>query len=403
MSNSKLDFQFFVPTRIRFGSGTLKELPEELEHMGHRKLLVVTDKGVVKAGLLERLNVAIFGNEHAGGLGKGEEKNESKWEIEVFSDISPNPKDKEIVAGYHLAQETGSELILSLGGGTPIDAAKGIAALVGCQDDHLANYYGKDKLTAPALPHIAIPTTAGTGSEVTFSSVISDTEQNMKKTLKTSFLAPKLAILDPELTLGLPADITASTGMDALTHAIEAYTAKNKSYMSNTLAVEAARLIYHNLMWAYQEPAELEAREKVMLGSLLAGMAFSQSDVGACHCMAEALGSRHDAPHGTCNAVLLPYIMAYNQEYAREEYSELAKVFGADFESKEEGARIAVEKVQTLARLLKLPNFDELDIAPEDFEQLAELSVKNISTQSNPRPMGQEDYVEVFKRAYKSE
>lgn len=400
MPTSTFDFQFFVPTKIRFGSGALQEIQGEVEGYDARQLMVVTDQGIIDAGLLERLKVVLGMFDGAVGKGKDGKRGSKKWNLEIFSEISPNPKDREIINGYYKAREKSVELIISLGGGSPIDAAKGIAALAGCGDDQLSKYYGKNKLSAPALPHIAIPTTAGTGSEATFSSVISDTEEEMKKTMKTPLIAPSVAVLDPELTLGLPADITAATGMDALTHAIEAFTAKNKSYMSDTLALEAARLIYHYLLRAYQEPADQEAREKVLLGSLLAGIAFSQSDVGACHCMAEALGSKHDAPHGTCNAVLLPYVMQYNQEHAREAYSQLAKAFGAEFSSKEEGAEIAVEKIATMARLLNLPSFRELGIEPEYFELLAEFSVQNISTQNNPRPMTKENYLEIFEMAY---
>ncbi len=400
MPTSKFDFQFFVPTKIRFGSGALHEIQDELEGYDVKRIMVVTDQGIIDAGLLERLELSLGLYGKYDSRKRGKNQSNDNWILEVFSDISPNPKDQEIITGYYEAQEKDIELIISIGGGSPIDAAKGIAALVGCEDDNLSNYYGKDKLTAPALPHIAIPTTAGTGSEVTFSSVISDTKENMKETIKTPLIAPKTALLDPELTLGLPAEITAATGMDALTHAIEALSSRNGSYMSNSMALEAAQLIYHNLLRAYQEPADYEAREKVLLGSLLAGIAFSQSDVGACHCMAEALGSKYDASHGICNAVLLPYVMRYNQNYAKEDYSRLATAFGAKFSDDVEGAEIAVEKIKSMARLLHLPSFKELGIKPNEFDMLSEFSKQNISSLNNPRPMAKKNYLEIFKMAY---
>jgi alcohol dehydrogenase len=219
-------------------------------------------------------------------------------------------------------------------------------------------------------------------------------------TVKSQYTAAKVAICDPELTLSLPAHITASTGMDALTHAIEAYTATTAEPISDAVALYAIELIYNNLLTAVNNGSDLEARSAMLLGSMLAGIAFSHSDVASVHCVAESLGGVYDLPHGVCNAIFLPYVMDYNMNYCVERYSRIARAMGISFDSNEEGAKDAVEAVKKLAVDVKLPLFSSLSVKESDFNMLAEMSERNISTSSNPRPMNKEDYMTVLKNAY---
>ena len=212
-------------------------------------------------------------------------------------------------------------------------------------------------------------------------------------------MAANVALLDPKLTVTVPPHITASTGMDALTHAIEAYTVKVSEPVSDALALYAIELISNNLVNAVKNGEDIEARACMLVGSLLAGIAFSHSDVGSVHCMAEALGGVYDAPHGICNAVLLPYVMEYNVEFCIEKYARIAKAMGETFETSREGAMKAVERIKKLATEVGLPSFKSLGVKEEDLEKLADMAAKNISTESNPREMTKEDYLTLFRRA----
>jgi alcohol dehydrogenase len=219
-------------------------------------------------------------------------------------------------------------------------------------------------------------------------------------TVKSKYTAAKVAICDPELTISLPAHITASTGMDALTHAIEAYTSTCSEPISDALALYATELIYNNLVTAVNKGSNLEARSAMLLGSMLAGIAFSHSDVASVHCIAESLGGVYDLPHGVCNAIFLPHVMEYNMEYSVEKYARIAKAMGLSFENERKGAEKAVDAVKKLAVDVKLPLFSSLNVNTDDFKKIAEMSAKNISTESNPRIMTKEDYLTVITNAY---
>ncbi|HHY75700.1 MAG TPA: iron-containing alcohol dehydrogenase [Firmicutes bacterium] len=372
-------FSFELPTKIEYGMGVVRNLPDEASRLGARKVMVVTDRGVrealADAAVIRPLKDAGF-------------------ELLVFDQVEPNPKDRNVEEGAALAREFGAEALVALGGGSPIDCAKAIAVLVSHGGDRIKKYEGKTAVTRPVLPWIAIPTTAGTGSEVTFSSVITDTAAKYKMTIKSPFMAAKVALVDPELTFTVPPAVTASTGVDALTHAIEAYTVTCSEPISDALALHAISLIAANLRDAVRDGRNARARDGMMMGSLLAGIAFSHSDVGSVHCMAESLGGVYDLPHGVCNAILLPYVMEYNMEYCRDRYANVARAMGAG-----EDAASAVQAVKALCRDVGLPALKTLGIRESDLDMLADMSARNISTESNPRPMTKKDYLEVFRRA----
>ena len=243
---------------------------------------------------------------------------------------------------------------------------------------------------------IAIPTTAGSGSEVTFSAVVTDSGKHFKFSIKDPKIAPRVALVDPEMTLSMPAALTAATGMDALTHAIEAYTAKAAEPLSDAAALYAVELISTHLRTAVFDGQNIEARSGMLLGSLLAAIAFSHSDVAAVHCIAEALGGQYDLPHGVCNAVTLPAVMAYNLDYCVDRYARIALAMGLGDGRIESRARQAVAEVKKLADDIHLPDFRQLGVKESDFEKLADDSAANGSNRDNPRPMEKGDYLNVL-------
>ena len=383
MSNILSTFLFTLPTRIVFGHGCLKTLPEALKALKASRPLIVTDKGVAAAGILDKALAHL----------------EGKVKYVVFDGVEANPKDVNVSAGAVAYNTAGADSIVAIGGGSPIDCAKAIGVLAANSASDIKAYEGKNTHSNPLPPLVCVPTTAGTGSELTFSAVITDTKDKYKMTIKNAFTAAKTAVCDPELTLTVPAPITAATGMDALTHAIEAFTATCAEPISDALALYAVELINGNLVKVFKDGANLEARSNMLMGSMLAGIAFSHSDVASVHCIAEALGGMYDLPHGVCNAIFLPYVMEYNMNSCIEGYARIARAMGLSSPSERAGAVAAVMAVQELAKAVKVPSFASLNVREEDYPAIAGASAKNISSGSNPRPMSESDYMEVLKMA----
>lgn len=374
-------FSFELPTKIEYGVGSARGLADAVKNLNAGKVLLITDKGIVNSGLLEKV---------AGSL----KAHKMNWK--VFDNVEPNPKDYNVQEGAEIARRFGPDCLVALGGGSPIDCAKAIAVLA-FQGGAVRDYEGPDKIGADVLPLVAVPTTAGTGSEVTFSSVITDSGEKFKFSIKDPKIAPKVALLDPEMTLTMPPELTAATGMDALTHAIEAFTAKVSEPIADSAALYAIELIARYLRIAVSESHNLEARAGMLLGSVLAGIAFSHADVAAVHCVAEALGGKYDAAHGVCNAIVLPAVMAYNMEYCKERYARIAAAMGLAVENVDQGAERAVEAVKKLASDIHLPGFNSLGVKEKDLEELAVNAFKNGSNIDNPRPMKKEDYLNLFQ------
>lgn len=374
-------FSFELPTKIEYGVGAARGLVDAVKKLNAGKLLLITDKGIVSSGLLEKITGSLKAH---------------KMNWKVFDNVEPNPKDYNVQQGAEIARRFGPDCLVALGGGSPIDCAKAIAVLA-FQGGAVRDYEGPDKIGADVLPLVAVPTTAGTGSEVTFSSVITDSSEKFKFSIKDPKIAPKVALVDPEMTLTMPPELTASTGMDALTHAIEAFTAKVSEPIADSAALYAIELIARYLRIAVSESHNLEARAGMLLGSVLAGIAFSHADVAAVHCVAEALGGKYDAAHGVCNAIVLPAVMAYNMEYCKQRYARIAAAMGLAVENVDQGAERAVEAVKKLASDIHLPGFNSLGVKEKDLEELAVNAFKNGSNIDNPRPMKKEDYLNLFQ------
>ena len=375
-------FSFELPTKIEYGVGAAKSLVDVIKNENFKNLLLVTDKGVLRSGLVKRVSDAL-------------DAHHLKWD--VFDRVEPNPKDYNVEEGTETARRSNADCLVAVGGGSPIDCAKAIA-VVARQGGAVRDYEGPGKIGPDVLPLIAIPTTAGTGSEVTFSSVITDSAEKFKFSIKDPKIAPRVALVDPEMTLTMSPELTAATGMDALTHAIEAFTAKAAEPLADAAALYAIELIAAYLKSAVTNGDNLEARAGMLLGSVLAGIAFSHSDVAAVHCVAEALGGKYDAAHGVCNAVVLPAVMEYNMDYCKEQFARIAVAMGLSYENVDEGARQAVMAVQQLAADVRLPEFGSLGVQESDLEELAANSFKNGSNIDNPRPMTKADYLNLFRR-----
>jgi len=362
----------------------VKVLGEELRLLKAKKVMIITDKGLVKAGLINKIT----------GLIKTE-----GISFITYDEIEANPKDYNVELASETARNQSVDTIVAFGGGSPIDAAKTVAVLTK-QGGKVRDYQGKGKIKDDCISLITIPTTAGTGSEVTFSSVITDTKEKFKFTIKSPAIAAKAAIIDPELTLTVPPMVTAATGIDALTHAIEGYTANCTEPIAEAVGLYAVEYIAKNIVEAVKNGANIEARDKMMMGSLLAGLSFSHADVASVHCMAEALGSMYDAPHGMCNAILLPYVMEYNLPAAEFKYARVARAMGIAEKDDRKAAMKGIEYIKKLSKEIGLPGIQSLKINREDFILLAEMSAKNGSNDSNPRTITKDDYVMLFNKAY---
>ncbi len=375
-------FSYEMPTRVEFGRGVAMKTAEEVRRLGCSRVLLLSDGGVKGAGLLDGVRKTL---------------DSASVPCELFLDIEPNPKDRNVEAAAAAARSFKADCIVAVGGGSPIDCAKA-TAIVAAAGGRARDYEGRFKSDVPPLPIIAIPTTAGTASELTFGAVITDTEAKFKFTVKSTQLAPKVALADPEMTATMPKNLTAFTGMDALVHAIEAYTCRVATPFSDAPAITAMELIGKYLRRAWRDGGDMEAREGMLLGSLLAGIAFSHSDVAAVHCLAEALGAMYDAPHGACNSIALPAIMEFSMDACVERYARVATCLGLSFSTPEEGAKKAVEEVKQMALDLELPSISVFGVREEDFEEIAAKSEANSSNPDNPKILLKADYVHILRK-----
>lgn len=371
---------FRLPTEIYFGSGQINQVPQIIEAFQIKRPLLISDKGVATAGHVERLRQII-------------------QPIDIFLEIEPNPRHLTI---NYLAEKVRSlkpDLIIGLGGGSVIDAAKALA-LLSTNSGRIEDYEGKEKYRLPPLPIMAIPTTCGTGSEVTWVAVITHTERRFKMSIKGRALFPRWAILDPDLLTTLPSHLVASTGLDALTHAIEAAIVKPANDFSDLFASKAISLIFDFLPRAYSSiKDDSEARERMLLASLWAGVAFGNSDVGAVHCLSEAIGGLFDLPHGVANALFLPFVLEYMEVTAKEKMLKISFWAGIKGD-KEELGKLLIQKIKNMIREMRIPCLRELGIKEEDFPEIAKRAFENNSNPSNPREMTEEDYCFLLRKAY---
>ena len=377
-------FEFFMPTQVVFGRGKVSEVGKRAKAFGD-KGLVVTDKGLLATGLVDRV---LHSLDKAGVSYLG------------WSDIVPNPRDVDIERGAAYAIEQKIDYMIAIGGGSAMDTAKAIGAIMSnggkCEDWYEGN------LEKPIAPLICIPTTCGTGSEVTHESIVNNTKTLEKDCIWGPMVSASLTILDSEMLDKLPAKILSSTGMDALTHAVEAYVCKVSNPLTDALAIQAIEMIGKNIVKAVNEH-DSEALDAMLAASTMAGMAFGNSDVASVHSISEALGGFYDIPHGVANAMMLAPVSRLSIAGAPEKYADVAKALGIDIEGMDTvaAANAGVDYIQKLSDTLNIPRFSELDIVdPKDFPRLAKTAANADETFDNPVLMKEEDFIALFKKLY---
>lgn len=383
-------YSYYCSTRIEMGTGKALQLPELLGSLqAGSSILLVSDPGVIRAGLVEPIQTSL---EKAG------------YAVSLFSSLSQNPRDTECLAGASQFRKTGAHMVVAIGGGSAMDTGKTIA-LCGPNGGTPADYADGRLPYENIAPIVCVPTTAGTGSEVTRSAVITESSTHRKMTLKHAALRPTLAVLDPALTYSVPPAVTAATGVDALVHAIEGYTCKVTNPISQALGARAMQTIVPALPVAYADGQNEAARHAMLEGSLLAGLCFGSADVAAVHCLAEALGGLYDTPHGVANAVFLPHVLRFNAAENKEMHARLARYMGfaQDADADELAVEKLIEGIENFTSSLGIPKLKDLPgVREEDFPRIVELSMKNGSTPSNVRTIAADDYRRILEDAYRS-
>jgi len=371
-----------MPSKLYFGSGEINAIKSIIENeFKTTNPMLVTDKGIVESGLTEKITSKLN-------------------QIEIFDRVEVNPRSTTINTAGNLARDKKIDMIIAMGGGSALDAGKAIAVLA-TNEGIIENYEGKEKYTHDPLPVLAIPTTCGTGSEVTWVAVITDTKRNFKMSVKGSKMYPAVSIVDPDFLLTLPKPIIASTGLDALTHAIEAYTVKPATLITDNFAIKAIKLIFSSIESACQDiKNNNNARESLMYGSTMAGFAFGNSDVGSVHCISESIGALFDIPHGVANAIFLPWVMKFNMPECVNKFSDIAFEIGIRENDNEKAAAKLIERIVALSQRLKIPTFTDLNINKDKYNLIAEYSFQNNSTPSNARDISVEDYLGILKDAH---
>ncbi|QDF76071.1 MULTISPECIES: L-threonine dehydrogenase [Shewanella] len=378
--------KFFIPSVNVLGQNAVDDAIGDIKTLGFQRALIVTDKPLVEIGLVGQI-VEKFG---AAGITST-----------IFDGVQPNPTVGNVEAGLALLKANDCDFVVSLGGGSPHDCAKGIA-LVATNGGNIKDYEGLDMSAKPQLPLVAINTTAGTASEMTRFCIITDESRHIKMAIVDKHTTPILSVNDPELMLLKPAGLTAATGMDALTHAIEAYVSIAANPITDACAIKAIELIKANLVEAVENGQSLEARDQMAYAQFLAGMAFNNASLGYVHAMAHQLGGFYDLPHGVCNALLLPHVQTYNAQVAAPRLKDVAKAMGVDVAgmTDEQGAAAAIEAIKALSVAVKIPeNLTMLGVKAEDIPTLADNALKDACGLTNPKQATHEEICQIFTNA----
>ncbi len=380
--------QFRAPAIISTGPGAAREAGTYARQHGE-KVLIVTDTNIEKIGLLADVEASL----EAAGVA-----------YSIYDGVVTEPVVDYVDEGLRALGEAGADVVVAVGGGSPIDAGKAIAAMAR-NTGKIADYMGSGKIAKPSLPLIAIPTTAGTGSEVTPFTIITDPETDIKMLIASPHLIPPVALVDPLMTMKMPRGVTAATGLDALTHAIEAYVSVRAQTLTDTFALRAIRLISGNLRRAYSQPNDLEARSNVLMGALQAGLAFANSSVALVHGMARPMGAYFHIAHGISNAVLLPTVIEFSVPGNPRRYADIAEAMGEETRglSVDAAAAKTVEAVKKLNADLQIPTLRGLKIDESRFEavvaKMATDAIASGSPGNNPRKASSEEIIALYRRA----
>lgn len=378
--------KYLVPEVI-FGVGTLAEVGGAVRRVGSERPMLVSDAGVLGAGWVERALPHLA---------------DVRVEWRLWHDLTPNPKDVEIEAAFEAYQESGCDALLAVGGGSCIDVAKAVAVLSG-NGGRILDYEGIDRATSPIPPMVMVPSTGGSGADVTQFCVVTDTSRGLKATIGGHALMPDVSVTDPELLTTMSPELTAHTGLDALSHAIESCVSEGRDFLSIGHSLAAVRTIVEHLPVAVEDPLDIRAREGMARASLQAGLAFTNALLGATHAISHQIGGALDLPHGLLNAILMPHVMRFNAETHAERYVDVAQALGvaSDGLSARAAADAAVERVEALVGALAIPRgLRELGVSPSDFDRFARNALRDAYIATNPRPVTEDDVRRLCIAAY---
>ncbi|MCG8400988.1 MAG: iron-containing alcohol dehydrogenase [Firmicutes bacterium] len=381
-----MDINKFVAPEIIFGMGAISQAGESVQRLGARKVFMVTDEGVIKSRWVEK---ALFYLDQAG------------LEYEVWSDLTTNPKDNEVEVGVKKYISSGCDAVMAIGGGSPIDAAKAIA-VIATNGGIIQDYEGVNKINKPLPPMVILPTTAGSGSEVSQFAIIVDRKRKVKMTIISKSLMPDIAIVDPVMLQTKDARLTAATGMDALSHAVESYVSLAATPLSDIFALNSIRLIAGNLSASVACSTNMPAKESMSMASLQAGLAFSNAILGITHAMTHQVDGLLDSHHGETNAILLPYAMEYNLIANVDRFCHIAEALGEDIKdlSKWKAAEKAVKGIRRLVKNIGLAKrLSEIGIDESVVEKLAVNALKDACLITNPRDSNLQDIVSIYRKA----
>lgn len=378
---------FFMPSVNLIGEGAVEQACDHAKQAGFTQGLIVTDKPLVELGYAAQLQQLLA---------------DRGVKSCIYDGVQPNPTTSNVEAGLALLKENNCDFLLSLGGGSPHDCAKAIA-LVASNGGDIRDYEGVDQSAKPQLPLISINTTAGTASEITRFCIITDENTHIKMAIVDKHVTPILSVNDPALMKNMPAGLTAATGMDALTHAVEAYVSTAANAITDACALKAVTIIANNLATAVKDGTNMAARDQMAYAQLLAGMAFNNASLGYVHAMAHQLGGFYDLPHGVCNAILLPHVQRFNSQVAAGRLKDVAAAMGIDVQgmNDDEGARACIAAIEALAKEVGIPaGLKDLKVKEEDFAELATNAMKDACGLTNPIQPTHEQVVGIFAAAY---
>ncbi len=380
-------YGYYIPTVSLMGVGSHKQIPAQVKTLGGTSVFLVTDAFLGRPdGMAEDIKAML----EAEGI-----------KVTIFAGAEPNPTDKNVHDGLKIFQDSGADMILTLGGGSSHDCGKGIG-LVATNGGHIRDFEGLDKSTKPMPPFIAVNTTAGTASEMTRFAVITNTSNHVKMAIADWRSTPNVAINDPLLMVGMPPALTAATGMDALTHAVEAYVSVAATPLTDSAALMAIKLVANYLRAAVANGQNLEARDKMAYAEYLAGMAFNNAGLGYVHAIAHQLGGLYNLPHGVCNAILLPHVEAFNIIACPERFVDVAVAMGENVQglSARDAADKAISAIKKLSADISIPSgLAQLNANEKDFEVMAGNAMKDICSLFNPRTATLDDVIGIYKSA----
>lgn len=384
---SLLELRKFVAPEFVFGDGSSQLVGRYARNLGAERVLLVTDQGVINAGWADKAAASLREYGH---------------KVTIFADISPNPRDHECMAGAEVYRQHDCNAIVALGGGSPMDCAKGIGIVV-TNDRHVLAFEGADNVPRPGPPLICLPTTSGSSADVSQFAIILDSTRKVKIAIVSKAVVPDASLLDPILTSTMSQDLTANTGLDALTHAIEAYVSNASSPVTDLFALEAVKSIRTHLARTLQEPSDLDARAGMQLGSLYAGLAFSNAILGAVHALSHSLGGLLDLPHGKCNAILLEHVIAFNFASEPLRYAAIGNALGANIlpaMSEAEQLDVTLDAIRNFKKEVGVTEtLSSLGVTKEDLRGLAQFAVADPCMATNPKAMTIDEVVAIYAQA----